>query len=119
MSVVLYALITPALFYLGSRALITRFLWSNYPPALALFMDCSACTGAWYGALIGYIGGYHLDLPFLGLVGASPITVVAVALCSMTWTPIVAGCVQRSFDALGHAAPIEDLPEANPNDAQG
>jgi len=113
-SLILYALCTAAMFYLGSRALITRWLWSRYPPLLAIFMDCSACSGAWYGALVAYIGGFHLGLSFLGLPGASWVTVAAAGLGSMTWTPIIAGLVQWSLDALGHAVPIDDLAEIEP-----
>lgn len=115
---ILYALSTSSLFYLGSRALITRWLWSRYSPILATFMDCSACSGTWYGALVAYIGGFHLDLPFLGLPGDSWATVVAAALASMTWTPIVAGYTQRGFDTLGNIA-IEDLPNAEPAPEDG
>lgn len=102
-TLLLYALCTAAMFYLGSRAVITSFMWSRYPPKLASFMDCSACSGTWYGALVGLVGGYYLGLDFMGLSGARPITVAAIALCSMTWTPIVAGFVQRGFDTLGSA----------------
>lgn len=110
MSIILYALVTPALFYLGSRAVISRPLWSRYPAPLARFADCSACTGFWYGALAGAFGGYYLDLPFLGLEGASPITVLLVGLCSMTWTPIIASRVQLGFEALGSAVePSEEM----------
>ncbi len=102
-TLLLYALCTGSMFYLGSRAVITSWLWSRYPPKLASFMDCSACSGTWYGALIGYLGGYHLGLAFLGLPGDSLSTLAAVSLCSMTSTPIVAGIVQKAFDVLGSA----------------
>jgi hypothetical protein len=46
---VLYPLLTCTLWYLGTRAVITSWLWSRYPPRLARFMDCSACAGFWYG----------------------------------------------------------------------
>jgi hypothetical protein len=101
-------LVTPALYYLGSRAMITSWLWVRYPARLSLFMDCSACSGTWYGAIIGVIGGYYLDLPFLGLPGDRPATIVAVALCSMTWTPIIAALMQWAFETLGSAAPVDD-----------
>src|SRR5258706_1320967 len=112
MSLILYALVTPALFYLGSRAMITSWLWSKYSRKLSSFMDCSACSGTWHGFLVGILGGYGLKLPFLGLPGESPSTVVAVALCSMTWTPIVSGLVERGFDALGTTVELveEDAP---------
>jgi hypothetical protein len=50
-----------------------------------------------------WVGGFILGLPFMGLPGDSWITVAIVALCSMTWTPIVAGLMQRGFDTLGSA----------------
>lgn len=110
-TLLLYALVTPALFYLGSRAVITSWLWAWYPPKLASFMDCSACSGTWYGALVAYIGGYHLGLDVAGLQGDTPVTVAFVAVASMTWTPIIAGLVQKGFDALGS---IVTEPEIGP-----
>jgi hypothetical protein len=102
-TLVLYALCTASLFYLGSRAMITAPLWSRYPTRFATFLDCAACSGTWYGAAVGYVGGYQLGLPFMGLPGDRLATVAAVALCAMAFTPIAAGLVQRSFDALGSA----------------
>lgn len=110
-TLLLYALCTPGLYYLGSRAVITSFLWNRYPAKLAGFMDCSACSGTWYGALVAYIGGYLLGLDFMDLPGDAPATVAIVALCSMTWTPIGAGLMQRGFDTLGSAVDVEpELP---------
>lgn len=111
-TLILYALVTASAFYLGSRALITYPLWSRYPPKVAVFMDCSACSGAWYGGLVGYVGGYHLGLPYLGLPGDSPATVALVSLCSITFTPIAAGLAQAAFEKVGHAV----APEAPPID---
>ena len=117
-TLILYALLTSSLFYLGSRALITRWLWSRYSPVVSLLMDCSACSGTWYGAIVGFVGGYLLELPFLGLPGDTWYTPLIVALCSMAWTPITAGLMQHGFDTLGHAGPIDDLPQAEPHDGQ-
>jgi hypothetical protein len=103
---ILYAFCTASMFYLGSRAVITSWLWRRYPRRLAAFMDCSACSGAWYGALIAYIGGYQLELPLLGLPGARASTVALAALCSIVWTPIAAGLMQRGFDVLGVAVEV-------------
>jgi hypothetical protein len=114
MAIILYMLVTPALYYLGSRAMITSFLWLRYPARLSLFMDCSACSGTWYGAIVGSIGGYYLDLPFLGLDGDRPATIIVIALCSMTWTPIIAALMQWAFETLGSAAPIDDAAQAIP-----
>lgn len=44
--------VPPALWYLGSRAVITRVLWSRYPARLTRFMDCAACTSFWWGTLL-------------------------------------------------------------------
>ena len=111
MSIILYMLVTPALYYLGSRAMLTAPLWTRYPARFSLFMDCSACSGTWYGALVGTFGGYYLGLPFLGLDGDNPVTIGLVALCSMTWTPIVAAFMQWAFEMLGSAAPVANEPE--------
>lgn len=102
---VIYALLTTAAFYLGSRAVITRFLWSRYPPAFARFMDCAACSGFWYGL----IAAGALDLgPANVPPAARP---VVIALCSAVWTPIVAGLMQHGFEQLGSA--VEDPEDGN------
>lgn len=115
-TLVLYALCTAALFYLGSRAVITRPLWSRYPSWLATFLDCSACSGFWYGLGVAALGGYALHLPFLGMPGDRLATVALAGLASLTWTPIVAGLMQRGFDTLGSAV-IE--PEPHGIEGQG
>jgi hypothetical protein len=107
----LYPLLTAALYYLGSRAKITSWLWSKYPPALASFMDCAACTGFWYGFLVECVYGgaepmfapYALTEPFR--VGLSAIT---VGLCSLVLTPIVANVMQNSLFMLG--TPLPETP---------
>lgn len=105
MAVFLYALLTPGLFYLGSRAVVTRWLWSRYPPRLAAFMDCSACTGFWYGLFLAITLGRWYDLNYLGIEGRIEFTPLAVGLGSMTWTPILSALVQWSFDTLGSVSP--------------
>lgn len=103
----LYALLTPALFYLGSRATITRALWSRYPPRFAAFMDCPACTGFWWGLVLALTIGWATRVDALGLDPRDLLTPIMVGLCSITWTPIVAGIMQRGFDALGSAVAAE------------
>jgi hypothetical protein len=114
MSIILYMLVTPALYYLGARAMITSWLWIRYPAKLSLFMDCSACSGTWYGVIVGIVGGYYLDLSFLDLPGDAWTTIVAVALCSMTWTPIIAALMQWGFEMLGSAVPVDDKAQSIP-----
>lgn len=111
-TLVLYALCTAALFYLGSRAKITQPLWSRYPQKLAIFMDCAACTGFWYGLAVAAVGGYGLGLPLLGLPGDRPSTIAAASLASVAWTPMVAALMQLGLEHLGSA--VEVIPEGEP-----
>lgn len=105
-TLLLYSLLSASLFYLGSRAVITSWLWARYPFWLSSFMDCAACSGTWYGAAIAYVGGHYLGLSFMGLPSDSWAAIPIVALVSTSTTPIVAGLVQRGFDVLGSA--VED-----------
>lgn len=94
-----YASITAALYYLGSRAVITQPLWSRYPRKIARFMDCAACTGFWYGLLVAFFlpppwGGWYAE--------------ILVGLGSISWTPVVANLVQTSLQSLGTAVEDED-----------
>lgn len=98
----LIVLLSTALFYLGSRAKITSWLWSSYPPGLARFMDCSACTGYWWGTLltVAIEYGTTLELPF----GLSPaMAPIPIGLVSLVLTPIVAGWMQRGLESVGTA----------------
>lgn len=85
MVLILYALLTTALYYLGARALLTEQLWSLYPPRFDSFMKCPACSGAWYGGAVAL--AFRLDV--LGLPGHAWYTPFAVGFCASVWTPIV------------------------------
>jgi uncharacterized membrane protein len=62
------AIVGAATFYLGHRALITRWLWSRYPAWLDRFMGCAACLGTWVGLACG--GGFVADgRDLLGIAG--------------------------------------------------
>lgn len=98
----IYALLTSSAFYLGSRAVITRALWSRYPRRLAAFMDCAACSGFWYGLGFALLLRDKLSQPF----GAGIPSSILVGLCSIITTPIVAGLMQAGFERLGSA--VED-----------
>lgn len=113
---VILPLLTSALFYLGSRAQITSWLWGRYPLGLARFMDCAACTGFWWGLILSLTLARHERLDLLAFAPFDPVTPLVTGLCSMVWTPIVAGLMQRGFDWLGHAvvdSPQEDDHNAN------
>lgn len=111
LTILLFVLVSTACFYLGSRAMITRFLWSRYPSWLASFMDCAACTGFWYGLIFANIYGYHRPLPFDLPYKWS----FLVGLCSLVWTPIGAAVMQRSLDLVGSAVPgLHEAPWTEP-----
>ncbi len=101
--VLLYAMLSSSFFYLGSRALVTSWAWRHYPQAFAKFMDCAACSGWWYGLILAFTLGRYADLDFFGLASHDLLTPIVVAFCSLVWTPIVAGVMQRGLDALGSA----------------
>lgn len=101
MDFIVYVFMCSALFYLGSRAVITRWLWSRYPPKLASFMDCAACTGFWYGLILALTIGRWEHISYLGHYdGWTPLL---IALSAIVWTPIGAGIMQWGFDHLGSA----------------
>lgn len=115
MTVIVYVLGTTALYYLGSRAKLTRFLWSKYPRWLDNFMLCAACSGAWYALGLALIGAWR-KWDFLGLPGNDPVTVIAVVLGGIVWTPIVAALHLWALDRVSVAEPDDDTPEG-PKDA--
>lgn len=96
-TVVLFALLTTAAHYLGSRAMITKWLWSRYPPRLARFMDCAACSGFWYGLLFAALMSTD---DYLGIHGVIRVQ-LTIAFCSIVTTPIAAGLMQKGFEWLG------------------
>jgi hypothetical protein len=100
-ALLLYPLLTAALFYLGSRAGVTRWLWSRYPAGFGRFRDCASCSGFWYGIAVAAAGGFGLELDFLELSGDDWRTLVVVGLASLAWTPVVAYLLISRLEALG------------------
>lgn len=98
-------LITSALFHFGSRARVTSFIWSRYPLALARFMDCAMCSGAWYGIAIAIVA-LSLGYDYPGLEDQHAL--VACFFGSAVWTPIVAGLVQHMMGLMGMRQSIID-----------
>lgn len=96
-----YALICAAMFYLGSRALITESLWRLYPAWLARFMDCAACTGFWWGLIWSIVLGQTFQINVGSLPWWHIATPLVVGLCMIVLTPIAAGLMQYGFDLLG------------------
>ncbi len=102
-ALVLYTLLSTAFWYLGSRAMITQAIWSRYPPALARFFDCPACSGFWYGVVAAVVLGWRSNLEFMGLASDATETPIVVGLCMVTLVPIVAGIMQWGFWQAGEA----------------
>ncbi len=96
---ILYALLTTALYYLGCRARVTHFLWSRYPRWLDDLTICPACSGYWYGLGVGLLGAW-LELPFLGLEPRHLATPVLVGFASIAWTPILAAAHVYAIEML-------------------
>lgn len=96
MTYALILILPVAFYYLGSRAVITRWLWSRYPARFARFMDCAACSGFWYGAAVAA----GLKIPWENLFIAGLVTLVT--------TPIGAAIMQHALELLGTAVPEAD-----------
>lgn len=103
MTFILFSILASSFFYLGARATITGWLWSRYPPPLARFADCSACSGFWYGVLLAVTIGRRYGLSYLGLDPFDLWTPILVGFGTLTTTPIVAGLMQAGFEQLGSA----------------
>lgn len=103
MTPILFALLSAAWFYLASRALITRWLWSRYPEPIGRFFDCAACSGFWYGLVLALALGSSLHLTYLGLDLTRAYTWPLVALASIVTTPIAAAIMQWALGLLGSA----------------
>jgi hypothetical protein len=122
----LYAPLGAALYFLGSRATLTRPIWSRYPKRLDSFMLCAACSGFWYGVGLAFGIGWYLDVPFLLLPGRFWLTPLIVGLCSLVFTPWLAakhlaalewttpGATSATSDATPATAGVEAQPEPAP-----
>lgn len=98
-------LVTSTLFHIGSRATITSGIWRRYPYAVARFMDCAMCAGAWYGLLTSIVFQV-LGYRYPGL--DSHHAPFVCFLASAAWTPVGAGLVQLAMDQIGTKQPIID-----------
>ena len=113
----LYALLSTALYYLFSRAMITKSLWSRYPAWLDYYTSCAACSGFLYGGTVALAIGWTQDLPFLGLSGQFWATPIVVGFGSLVWTPILADFHIRALLQLGVADPRGDTAVDQPSES--
>lgn len=100
-TLLLYPLVSVALYYLGARALITRPLWSRYPAWFDGLMTCASCSGFWYNLGLAALFGYWKRWSFMGLPGNDPLTIGLVGLCGIVWTPVVAAVQIRALEMTG------------------
>ncbi len=106
-ALIIYALFSTALFYLGSRATITSWLWSRYPPLIARFLDCSACSGTWYGFFLAATIGRYYGLNVFMFDSQAWTTPIFVGIFTMVLTPMVAGLMQHAINVVGSAVELE------------
>jgi hypothetical protein len=99
-TLVLYAILCGAAYYLLARAKITKWLWSRYPAWLDTLMMCASCTGTWLGIGCGLLG-WWLDLPLLGLDPGHWFSVVAASATGMVVTPLVVYPMLLVLEILG------------------
>ena len=93
-----------AFFYLGSRATITRFVWSRYPRGLATLMDCPACSGFWYGAIVAYVLRVAMGVELVTFAPGWHNTLwcaIVSGWITMLTTPIGMAILQRSLEIAG------------------
>lgn len=110
LTLLLYALLTTAMFYLFSRAMISKPLWSRYPSWLDYYTSCSACSGFLYGVVVASAIGWTQNLPFLGLDGRFWATPIVVGLCAIVWTPLLGDLHVRALLQLGAPGPVDPTP---------
>lgn len=98
-TLILYTILMGAATYLLTRAKVTEWLWSRYPDWLNNWLDCTACSGFWYG--LGCAGlGAATNRPFLGLDPQAWPTFFVVGLFGMMVNPIVAAVHTYSWSVL-------------------
>lgn len=101
MLILLFVFLIPvATFFLGSRAMITQFLWSRYPKWFASLRECAACSGFWDTLLVALFLRFALDAP---LPLSSAWCPLLLALCGIVTTPLIAAAQDRALRELGGA----------------
>lgn len=104
----LLIVVPAALFFLGDRAVITRFIWSRYPAWLASLRRCAACSGFWDMLIFSVFLRYGLGVA-LPILPNSTWCPLLLALCSIITTPLLAAAHERAMHQLAYG---ETLPRA-------
>jgi len=71
MSLITFALICTACYYLLARAAVTRWFWepADSVPVLGCLLRCPACAGFWIGLVLGHV------IPTNGHVHVAAVTI--------------------------------------------
>ena len=62
--------------------------WSRYPTSLARFMDCPACSGFWYGAILAILDARsprEIAIAAVAMIVLVPITLLTGMKSSLPW----------------------------------
>lgn len=94
-----------AAYHLGARATITAWLHSRYPGWLSSYMNCAACSGTLYGALIavGFVAYGTVD-PTVPAWGA----ILVGGAAGQVLTPMAAALHEYALQYLN--GPVTDAP---------
>ncbi len=109
MLIVFLFLIPVATFFLGSRAMITQFLWSRYPRWLDSLRECAACSGFWDTLILALFLRYVIGAP-LPILPNSNWCPLLLALCGVVTVPLIASMHDRALQDLGAHQPPQDPP---------
>ena len=99
-ALLLYALLSASVWYLLARAMITKWLWSRYPPWLDSFTGCAACSGFWIAGTLALVLGRGLSIAVLDLDPYAWYYAPVVGICGIAWTPLVAYLHQEAMMRL-------------------
>ncbi len=102
----LHLTVVTSIFYLSTRAAVSQWLWSRYPRWLANLLDCAACSGFWWSALVmvaaRVAGVWVLPLPW------GPSAWVLAPCVGLIGTPLLAYLHQEAMMRLGTAVEPEE-----------
>lgn len=89
-TLILYPIVGYVLHYLLARAMITRALWSKYPPWLDTWTSCAACSGSWLTGFAALTLGIYRNWTFFDIAATNPISIILAIIWGMYWVPVLA-----------------------------
>jgi hypothetical protein len=115
-SLILFPLVTVALWYLLSFATVTAWLHARLP--WQGFRECPACSGFWYGAVANALG-HALGWSYLGLPCARGFVYPLVMVGSLFWTAMLARLLLSALTFARARAPRAAAPAPARRHADG